>query len=233
MEHRYDIVFRLALHHTVYEDNPVPGFTLQPTATCQRQMARHGMLFRSDSRGGFVAIEKIVLPDQTAQVVRPPLATTHFDFWIVQRNAALLARTVPFKNGLPTPGVLTQRFMLCFDNLNRAVGELTEGTVSSTQAHFIYPSEMLVPLTPTVRKVSVMPVQPGARAYDITPDGPEARQIKVALPDGVYRIALGTAPAEAALVQSGIPEYAIGLVRLFRTTDTPEKYTITFATAAS
>lgn len=232
MERRYDVLFSIELRHQGYDDKPVPGLSLRPTAECHYHLQRHNMLFKQNDKGGLIIMEKLAAGITSLQPTRPFDGLLEFTFLLENKNTALLGVTEPYA-GSAFQSQVANSFCFYFDNLDAGLHfdtmtELTESgdATNVNDIFFVYPEKWSVP-SAAAAQVKIMELKPGGKTTVYTPSPPGAVFINVVLPQGAYRIESGTpvAVTERALVHPQLRQNdALGVIRIFKNADTDYSY---------
>lgn len=195
----FDVLFDLTITHDYYESELSPDFTLVPTNECKRNLARHGMLFRSTPNGGQIIAEKFGekgIPDAEKKVLRAIAAKQRFTFIIALNNPNFANFT---HLGDPI-GDFTGRPIYYLTNINRETGVIDDGldsdaklslsegfVVSNLDVIYLLPSVFTLPITAsqpfdqlTVRKtVPVDGLQPVGISLEPETFGPETGAVQL------------------------------------------------------
>lgn len=240
MESIYDILFSFRVQHDLYTDLVSRDFQIIPTASCQINLARHGMIFKSDEEGGSAIIEKY-----TDGVITEPLRKiqdlTAFTFLIKAVNPQIFSQTKPYtETALPAFTGLSR--ILYLDNLNNA-NQIDASTTLSNQTNIgledlasIIPNSFSFVSDPVnIQQIRVEEIKPLGGIVDTVLISPNQRNTELELAKGAYRlIKLGPLnSSEIIFAEKDILlENFLGLIQIYKdsTVDytNPIHYTLNF-----
>jgi hypothetical protein len=195
MERRFETFFSIKIckgdGSTI---TPYNAVLLTPTADCQRQLSRHGMLFKGTDTGGLIIMGKTVKSGIiTGEPLHPFAGLVDFTFQLKLQSSEILNQIEPFANSKFSSD-LSNSFLLYFDNLDQDLKpdkstDLTNvdtGT-SPSDIYFQYPNALQISTTKT-NKMRVLPLRPGGVAKDFVPSSTENKFIKIEFGNGAFQV---------------------------------------------
>jgi hypothetical protein len=231
MERRFEILFSIQVVTAEGTTlTPYKALYLTPTADCQKQLSRHGMLFKANDTGGIIIMGKTV---KSGVIVGDPLhpfaGLIDFTFQLKFQFTEILSEIEPFANSKFSSD-LSKSFLFYFDNLDQNLKpdqstdltNIATGT-SPNDIYFQYPNALQISTTKT-NKMRVLPQRPGGVAKDIVPESVAHKFLKIDLTTGAYQVEWtenGQNKQEKVLVSSDLGRASPhAIIRIFKDKNT-------------